>query len=77
MNAHEREAKMRTKVVSARALKTTDLRARAYVFAPRVRAEGIMREHAKRTHMDTRSRAAKDLVAAIEKAFYEALEEKT
>lgn len=68
---------MRTKIVSARALKTSDLRARAYVFAPKVRAETIMREHAKRTHMDTRSRAAKDLVAAIEKALFEALEEQT
>ncbi len=68
---------MRTKTVSARALKPKTLLARDYVFAPRVRAETIMRDHAKRTHMDTRSRAAKDLVAAIEKALFEALEEQT
>ncbi len=67
---------MRTKVVAARAISPKTLLARDYVFAPHVRAESIMREHAKRTHMDTRSRAAKDLVVDIEKALYEALEEK-
>lgn len=67
---------MRTKVVSARAISPKMLRAKDYVFAPRVRAETIMRAHAKRTHMDTRSTAAKDLVAEIEKALREVMEEK-
>jgi hypothetical protein len=67
---------VRTKVVAARAITPKTLLACDYVFAPHVRAEGIMREHAKRTHMDTRSLAAKDLVLAIEKALFEALEEK-
>jgi hypothetical protein len=67
---------MRSKIVSARAISPKTLRAKDYVFAPRVRAETIMRDHAKRTSLDPKSKAAKDLVADIEKALREALEEK-